>query len=98
MIGCFPPHDMDPRPETLGWGRMADHPATREVWDDGQDPRWRVDAGGPGQPRGHELAEMLVATARAAGVRQPEDLVIGGEAEYMGPYHVTFYGLGLPTG
>ncbi|WP_433455063.1 hypothetical protein ACQPXS_43955 [Streptomyces sp. CA-142005] len=98
VIGCFPPHDMDPRPEALGWGRMADHPATREVWDDDQDPRWRVDAGGPGQPRGHELAEMLVATARAAGVRQPEDLVIGGEAEYMGPYHVTFYGLGLPTG
>ncbi|MEU2062546.1 hypothetical protein [Streptomyces sp. NPDC013455] len=98
VIGCFPPHDMDPRPQDLGWGRMADHPATRETWDDADDPRWRVDAGGPGEPQGRELARMLVATARAAGVRQPEDLVIGGEAAYMGRYHVTFYGLGLPTG
>ncbi|MEU3877548.1 MULTISPECIES: hypothetical protein [Streptomyces] len=97
-IACFPPYDMDPNPETLGWGRAADHPATREVWDDDYDPRWRIDAGAPGEPRGRELAETLVATARAAGVRDPQDLIVGGEAEYMSPYRVTFYGLGLPTG
>ncbi|MER6070024.1 hypothetical protein ABT187_14510 [Streptomyces sp. NPDC001817] len=53
---------MDPRPEALGSGRAADHPATREVWDDDHDPRRRVDAGGPGEPWGHAPAQA--ATAR----------------------------------
>ncbi|MDI2129170.1 hypothetical protein [Yinghuangia seranimata] len=83
----------------LGWGQPADHPRLLdEVWPDAYDPRWRVDAGGPGAADGRALAEMLVATARAAGVAEPRDLIVGGEAESVGPYDVRFYGLGLPTG
>ncbi|MFH0517684.1 hypothetical protein ACHBTE_10945 [Streptomyces sp. M41] len=94
-IGCFAPDDVDPA--ALGWGTVAQHPSTASVWSD-DDPVWRVDAGGPGEPKGRALAEMLVATARAVGVSEPADLIVGGEAEYVDDYHVTFYGLGLRTG
>ncbi|MGW7440323.1 hypothetical protein [Streptomyces sp. NPDC054849] len=94
-IGCFAPDDIDPA--ALGWGTVARHPGTASIWSD-DDPVWRVDAGGPGEPKGHALAEMLVATARAVGVSDPTDLVVGGEAEYVDDYHVRYYGLGLPTG
>ncbi|HLL34066.1 MAG TPA: hypothetical protein VK545_09260, partial [Streptomyces sp.] len=50
------------------------------------------------EPKGRALAEMMVATARANGVREPTDLIVGGEAEYVDGYEVTYYGLGLPTG
>ncbi|TJZ49439.1 hypothetical protein FCH28_24280 [Streptomyces piniterrae] len=92
---CF---DEDIDGAALGWGTVAEHPATRSAWPEDDDPRWRFDAGGPGEPSGRALAEMLVASARAVGVATPADLVLGGEAEYLGPYHVTFYGLGLKTG
>lgn len=39
-----------------------------------------------------------MATARAVGVSDPTGPVVGGEAEYVDGYHVTYYGLGLPTG
>ncbi|MEU5390950.1 hypothetical protein ACFYQT_09595 [Streptomyces tibetensis] len=94
-IGCFTPDGVDAA--SLGWGTVAEHPGTASVWSD-DDPVWRVDAGGPGEPKGRALAEMLVATARAAGVSEPADLILGGEAEYVDGYHVTYYGLGLPTG
>ncbi|MGV9759088.1 hypothetical protein ACWDUC_25090 [Streptomyces tricolor] len=94
-IGCFAPDGVDPA--ALGWGTVAEHPGTASVWSD-DDPVWRVDAGGPGEPKGRALAQLLVATARAAGVREPAGLVIGGEAEYVDGYHVRYYGLGLPTG
>ncbi|MFD8233085.1 hypothetical protein ACFV20_14560 [Streptomyces sp. NPDC059696] len=94
-IGCFAPDDVDAA--SLGWGTVAEHPGTASVWSD-DDPVWRVDAGGPGEPKGRALAEMLVATARAAGVSEPTDLILGGEAEYVDGYHVTYYGLGLRTG
>jgi hypothetical protein len=94
-IACFAPDGIDPA--SLGWGTAADHPATAQRWDD-DDPVWRVDAGGPGEPKGRALAEMLVATARAVGVREPAGLVVGGEGTYVGDYHVRYYGLGLPTG
>ncbi|WP_405860816.1 hypothetical protein OG361_37320 [Streptomyces sp. NBC_00090] len=94
-IACFAPDDIDPA--ALGWGTVAEHPHTASVFGD-DDPVWRVDAGGPGEPKGHALAEMLVATARAAGVSDPTDLIVGGEAGYVDGYHVTYYGLGLPTG
>lgn len=29
---------------------------------------------------------------------EPTDLIVGGEAEYVDGYDVTYYGLGLPTG
>ncbi|MEU0272912.1 hypothetical protein [Streptomyces sp. NPDC006307] len=74
-----------------------EHPNTASLYDD-DDPVWRVDAGGPGEPKGRALAEMLVATARAVGVSEPTDLVVGGEAEYVDGYDVRYYGLGLPTG
>ncbi|MEU4269524.1 hypothetical protein [Streptomyces sp. NPDC026092] len=94
-IGCFAPDDVDAA--ALGWGTVAEHPHTASVFDD-EDPVWRVDAGGPGEPKGRALAEMLVATARAAGVSEPTDLIVGGEAGYVNGYDITFYGLGLPTG
>ncbi|MGW0711913.1 hypothetical protein ACWD4G_39170 [Streptomyces sp. NPDC002643] len=94
-IGCFAPDGVDPA--ALGWGTVAQHPHTASVWGD-DDPLWRVDAGGPGEPKGQALAEMLVATARAAGVTDPTGLTIGGEAEYVDDYDIKYYGLGLPTG
>ncbi|MFC8952778.1 hypothetical protein ACFT8P_09035 [Streptomyces sp. NPDC057101] len=94
-IGCFVPDDVDAA--ALGWGTVAEHPGTAAVFAD-DDPKWRVDAGGPGEPKGRALAEMLVATARAAGVSEPTDLIVGGEACYVDGYSLTFYGLGLPTG
>ncbi|MGW7052648.1 hypothetical protein [Streptomyces sp. NPDC054887] len=94
-IGCFAPDDIDPA--ALGWGTVAQHPGTASVFRD-DDPVWRVDAGGPGEPKGRALAEMLVATARAVGVSDPTDLIVGGEATYVDGYDVTYYGLGLPTG
>ncbi|GAA2269957.1 hypothetical protein GCM10010234_00260 [Streptomyces hawaiiensis] len=94
-IGCFAPDGVDAA--ALGWGTVDEHPGTASVWRD-DDPVWRVSAGGPGEPEGGALAEMLVATARAAGVSEPTDLIIGGEASYVDGYHVTYYGLGLPTG
>jgi hypothetical protein len=94
-IGCFAPDGVDAA--SLGWGTVAEHPGTASIWGD-DDPVWRVDAGGPGEPKGRALAEMLVATARAAGVTEPAGLIVGGEAEYVDTYHVRYYGLGLPTG
>jgi hypothetical protein len=94
-IGCFAADDLDPA--VLGWGTVAEHPRTASVFGD-DDPVWRVDAGGPGEPKGRALAEMLVATARASGVSEPTDLIVGREAEYVDGYDVTYYGLGLPTG
>ncbi|MFJ8085672.1 hypothetical protein ACIQ6Y_34480 [Streptomyces sp. NPDC096205] len=94
-IGCFAPDDFDPA--ALGWGTVAQHPQTASIWSD-DDPVWRVDAGGPGDPKGSQLAELLVATARAAGVNDPTDLIVGGEASYVDGYDITYYGLGLPTG
>ncbi|MEV8536391.1 hypothetical protein [Streptomyces sp. NPDC051211] len=94
-IGCFAPDDIDPA--ALGWGTVAEHPGTASVFSD-DDPVWRVDGGGPGEPKGSALAELLVATAKAVGVSEPTDLIVGGEAEYVDGYYVTYYGLGLRTG
>jgi hypothetical protein len=94
-IACFA--EDDAAAAALGWGTVADHPATAERWDD-DDPVRRVDAGGPGEPKGRALAEMLVATAKAVGVREPAGLIVGGEGTYVGDYRVTYYGLGLATG
>ncbi|MEU1509960.1 hypothetical protein [Kitasatospora sp. NPDC005748] len=95
MLASFADHDADPA--AAGWGTVAEHPGTRETWADDHEPRWRLDAGGPGEPDGRALAGTLVATARAAGVATPGDLLLGSEAEDIGPYRVTFHGLGLAT-
>lgn len=63
-----------------------------------QDMPWRRDVGGPGESSGRGPAEMLVATARAHGMATPGDLLLGGEAQDIGPYTVTFYGLGMAVG
>ncbi|WP_330172364.1 hypothetical protein OG875_01430 [Streptomyces sp. NBC_01498] len=93
MLACFAGEDVDA--SALGWGTSADHPKTGRPWPDTRHPRLRIDAGGPGEPSGQELAETIVATARAMGVVSPEDLLIGAEAGEVGAYRVTFYGLGL---
>ncbi|MFG3114603.1 hypothetical protein ACGF4C_09415 [Streptomyces sp. NPDC048197] len=95
MLASYAERDIDPA--SFGWGTVAEHPMSRDTWHDDHDPRWRFDAGGPGEPRGRALAEMVVATARAEGVTSPHDLLIGGEGEDIGPYAVRFYGLGLAT-
>ncbi|MER6613193.1 hypothetical protein [Streptomyces xantholiticus] len=94
-IACFAPDSAGPA--ALGWGTVAEYPATARTWDD-DDPVWRIDAGGPGAPKGRALAEMLVATAQAVGVQEPAGLIVGGEGTFVGDYSVTYYGLGLPTG
>ncbi|MFE8947836.1 hypothetical protein [Streptomyces sp. NPDC007856] len=40
-------------------------------------------AGGLGEPLGHEPAQTLVATARAVGAQQPEDLSVDSEVEHL---------------
>ncbi|MEV0531825.1 hypothetical protein [Kitasatospora sp. NPDC050463] len=95
MLASFA--DSDLGPESFGWGTVAEHPRTTETWADPYDPGWRFDGGGPGVPAGRALAEMVVATARAQGVASVDDLLLGGEAEDIGPYRVTFYGRGLTT-
>ncbi|UZJ32729.1 hypothetical protein [Streptomyces endophytica] len=95
MLASYAERDIDPA--SFGWGTVAEHPESRETWQNAYDPEWRFDAGGPGEPRGRALAEMVVATARAEGVASPEDLLIGGEGEDIRPYTVRFYGLGLAT-
>lgn len=94
MLGSFAEESIDPA--SLGWGTAAEYPTTGRPWPDPQNPRLRIDAGGPGEPDGRALAETIVATARAMGVESPEDLLLGSEAGDMGAYRVTFYGLGLP--
>lgn len=96
LLASFADESVDPA--SLGWGTAADHPKTGRPWPDPDQPRLRIDAGGPGEPAGQALAETIVATARAMGVASPEDLLIGTEAGDMGEYRVTFYGLGLPVG
>ncbi|MET9556230.1 hypothetical protein [Streptomyces sp. NPDC006645] len=94
MLASFVDESLDPM--SLGWGTVAEYPMTARTWPDANDPRLRVDAGGPGRPDGKALAGTIVATARAMGVESPEDLRIESEAGDMGPYRVTYYGLGLP--
>lgn len=95
MLASYAESDIDPA--SFGWGTVVEHPMSRDTWQDDHDPKWRFDAGGPGEPRGRALAEMVVATARAEGVASPHDLLIGGEGEDIRPYAVRFYGLGLAT-
>ncbi|GAB7029174.1 hypothetical protein AB0G35_12815 [Streptomyces sp. NPDC021749] len=95
MLASYAEHDIDPA--SFGWGTVAEHPLSRDTWQNDYDPRWRFDAGGPGEPRGRALAEMVVATARAEGLASPADLLIGSEGEDIGPYAVRFYGLGLAS-
>ncbi|MEV8287273.1 hypothetical protein AB0P45_18630 [Streptomyces niveus] len=94
MLASFADESLDPG--SLGWGTAAEHPISGRSWPNADDPRLRIDAGGPGEPDGQALAETIVATARAMGVVSPEDLLIEPEAGDMGAYRVTFYGLGLP--
>ncbi|MEU0939423.1 hypothetical protein [Embleya sp. NPDC005971] len=96
VIGSFPPAGVDAH--ALGWGSAEEHPGTRAWWPSDAEPPARHDAGGPGEVAARATAELLVATARAAGVPGPEDLIIGGEGERVGAFDVKFYGLGLHSG
>ncbi|MFI9723896.1 hypothetical protein ACIHFE_30295 [Streptomyces sp. NPDC052396] len=82
----------------LGWTRRESLPPARiRASDDGKAP-WRLDAGGPGQVPAAEVASLIVRTARAAGVREASELIIGGEGEYRRPYRIRFSGLAMATG
>ncbi|MGC0419453.1 hypothetical protein [Embleya sp. AB8] len=96
LIGCFPPAGADVR--ALGWGTAEEYPGTRAWWGSDADPRARLDAGGAGEVDGRTIAELLVATARAAGLAGPEGLILGEEGERVGAFDVEFYGLGLRSG
>lgn len=61
------------------------------------DNPWHFDAGGPTDTRAREAAELLVKTAKAAGVRQVTDLHLAGEAQYQGGTYYRFPGLRLAT-
>lgn len=61
------------------------------------DAPWHFDGGGPGGTRAHEAAELLVRTAKAAGVKRVGDLALGGEAEQQGRAYYKFPGLRLKT-
>ncbi|MCF2531619.1 hypothetical protein [Yinghuangia soli] len=105
VVGCFLPDGTEHADGSgavdareLGWGTVADHPETAEVCSDDEEPRWRIDGGGPDEASGRAIAAVMVATARAIGVAEPSDLILGGEGESVGRYDMTFYGLGLRTG
>ncbi|MFE5587761.1 hypothetical protein, partial [Kitasatospora sp. NPDC056531] len=67
----------------LGWTPIeeampSDHPLRPQF---GQTP-WLIDAGGPGEVDG-SLADLIVSTARAAGIGSASGLRVGGEAEHI---------------
>ncbi|MCD0443073.1 hypothetical protein LO763_05455 [Glycomyces sp. A-F 0318] len=81
----------------LGW-----RPTTPEALQVGTEPEhfdspWHFDGGGPGAARAREAAELIVATARAAGVREAGDLRLGGEAERIDKTYFRFPGLRMAT-
>ena len=93
-------------PAGLGWSRTD----PRELLDgtglEHFEAPWHFDAGGLGAEKAAEAAELIVETARAAGVREAGDLMLGEEAEYYpvqsrakfrGPYTFRYPGLGLRT-
>ncbi|MCU7820402.1 hypothetical protein [Kitasatospora sp. DSM 101779] len=70
-----------------GWGRAEVPPA-----------RWRIDAGGPGEVRAAQVADLLVSTARAAGVGTALNLLVGTEGERHPHFELAFPGLRLRVG
>ncbi|MFF3069868.1 hypothetical protein ACFVSN_00605 [Kitasatospora sp. NPDC057904] len=87
------------RAATLGWTPIeetlpSDHPLRPQF---GCTP-WLIDAGGPGGVDG-AVADVIVRTARAAGVASASGLRIGGEAEHVvieGTTGHTRYRIGFP--
>ncbi|MET9183547.1 hypothetical protein ABZX88_35875 [Kitasatospora aureofaciens] len=87
------------RAAALGWTLIeeslpSDHPLRPQF---GKTP-WLIDAGGPGEVDG-ALADLIVRTARAAGVESASELRLGGEAEHIvieGMTGYTRYRLGFP--
>ncbi|MEU6860140.1 hypothetical protein AB0B28_14855 [Glycomyces sp. NPDC046736] len=61
------------------------------------DNPWYFDGGGPADTRAREAAELLVRTAKAAGVRQVGDLLLGEEAHHQQNAYYRFPGLRLGT-
>ncbi|WP_030275833.1 hypothetical protein [Streptomyces sp. NRRL B-24484] len=56
---------------------------------------WRIDAGGPGKVRAAQVADLLVGTARAAGVGTALNMVLGVEGERHPDFDLAFPGLRL---
>ncbi|MEV5969440.1 hypothetical protein [Streptomyces sp. NPDC051921] len=86
------------RAAALGWTSRESLPPGHLDEDLDGDAPWRVDAGGPGEVDPGAAADLLVRTARAAGVARATDLILGGEAEYRHPYRFAFPSLSLPVG
>ncbi|MCU7820106.1 hypothetical protein [Kitasatospora sp. DSM 101779] len=70
-----------------GWGRAEVPPA-----------RWRIDAGCPGEVRAAQVADLIVDTARAAGVGTALNLLVGTEGEPHPHFELVFPGLRLRAG
>ncbi|MFG3344076.1 hypothetical protein ACGF1Z_03305 [Streptomyces sp. NPDC048018] len=82
----------------LGWTSRESLPPDHLDGRPAGEAPWRVDAGGPGEVDPGALADLLVRTARAAGVARATDLILGGEAGYRHPYRFAFPSLSLPVG
>ncbi|MFB7865995.1 hypothetical protein [Streptomyces sp. NPDC056069] len=82
----------------LGWSARESLPPDPVGGRPAGESPWCVDAGGPGEVDPGAMADLLVRTARAAGVSRAADLILGGEAEYRHPYRFAFPSLSLPVG
>lgn len=93
-------------PAALGWSRTDPQALLDGAGLEHFEAPWHFDAGGFGVEKAAEAAELIVETAKAAGVREAGDLMLGEEAEYYpvqsrakyrGPYTFRYPGLGLRT-
>ncbi|GLW09553.1 hypothetical protein Misp01_46820 [Microtetraspora sp. NBRC 13810] len=82
------PHD---RLGPLGWTSGSDVPATHDHGGDG----YHSASYGPGEVPGHDLARMLVDTARLLGIESPYGLSLFDHAQSVDGYHVDYYALTL---
>ncbi|WP_051704603.1 hypothetical protein [Glycomyces sp. NRRL B-16210] len=76
----IPGDDADLHAVAHGWSRTTPEALQVATEPASFSSRWHFDAGAPGAVQAAEAAGLLIATAKAAGVREPRDLILGGEA------------------
>ncbi len=103
-IGYVGPDAVDAA--ALGWSRTDPQALLGGGGLEHFEAPWHFDAGGLGVEKAAEAAGLIVETARAAGVREAGDLMLGKEGEYYpaqsrakyrGPYTIRYPGLRLRT-